>query len=164
MRSTMSSVISPDVVSFSKPHYLTIIFLYMPVVESSMVDAENQTEFDTSMTVRALGDLDRQGLPESYENSVEKEPTHITTYSDQDPLGALPVTSSAYSETPPIVDYVVSASINEDFVSAECFVEGNVTINDCAFYAPIAKDVESVSVIKDDKSTHINTSCIVHLS
>lgn len=96
----------------------------MPVLGSSMVDAENQTEFDPTMTVRALGDLDRQGLPESYENSIKKEPTHIIT-------GA-----HAYhydcSKTASIVDHVASASVNEVFSSAECIVEEDATINDCA--------------------------------
>ena len=34
-----------------------------------MLDAENQAEFDPTMTVRALGDLERQGLPESYQQA-----------------------------------------------------------------------------------------------
>lgn len=144
-----------------------------------MVDAENQTEFDTTMTVRALGDLERQGLPESYENSVEKELVHITTGTH--PLGALPVSSNDCSETPPYVDDAVSASVNEGFVPTE-YIEDNVTMNDCALNAPIAnddgtasimKDVESVNIIKDRdsaciikdvESAYITTSCILHLS
>jgi hypothetical protein len=121
-----------------------------------MIDAENQTEFDTTMTVRALGDLERQGLPESYENSVEKELIHISTGTH--PMGALPVSSN-----------VVSASFNQGFVSTECIVDGNVAMNDCALNAPIAnddqaasimKDVGSVNIIKDDESAYITNSCI----
>ena len=152
----------------------------MSVVGSSMVDAENQTEFDTTMTVRALGDLERQGLPESYENSVEKELVHISTGTH--PLGALPVSSNDYSQTPLYVDDVVSVSFNGGFVSTECIVEGNVTRNYCALNAPIVnddqavsilKDVESVgiikdqdsaSIIKDAESAYITTSCILHLN
>lgn len=136
-----------------------------------MVDAENQTEFDTTMTVRALGDLERQGLPESYENSVEKELIHISTGTH--PMGALPVSSNDCSETPPYVDDVVSASFNQDVMSTECIVDGNVAMNDCALNAPIAnddqaasimKDVESVNIIKDDESAYITNSCILHLN
>jgi len=141
-----------------------------------MVDAENQTEFDSNMTVRALGDLEMQGLPESYEKSIEKEPTHFTSSaleSDQEEMSKLPMLTSnndCHHGTSSINNNQ-SSSVDEGIVS-ECIVSIKDTItaasiNDCALSTSFMKDDESTSFIKDAVSKSIikddDISCTPHL-
>lgn len=61
---------------------IVLIDLWLEAAPLSCRESECQAEFDVDFTVRALGDLDRQGLPESYEPVVLPTLALINGYSE----------------------------------------------------------------------------------